>query len=186
MKRATKLRLPKLSLRSFDPRPLFRGPRLPWTLFVLALAGAVTLGALWWSEQREDSRRSEVEATAGRFLVALTNFSGETIERDIEEIRSFAIGQFAEEVDQTFTPERVQQIQQNEATSSGEVQSLFVQSIDEASATVFAVVNETVSNATQQTPRTDVLRIEIALIETAESWKVSRVEILQSPQGGLV
>ncbi len=186
MTRATKLRLPKLSLRSLDPRPLFTGRRLPWTLFGLALVGMITFAALWWPERQEDARRSEVEATAGAFLVALTNFSAETIERDIEEIRSFAIGQFAEEVDQTFTPERVQQIQDNAASSTGEVQSLFVQEIEDSSASVFAVVNETVTNATQQTPRTDVLRIEIAMIETADSWRVNSVNILQSPQGGLV
>lgn len=51
---------------------------------------------------------------------------------------------------------------------------------------MFGVVDETVSNAAAPAPREDVLRVEVEMIETDEGWKVGRVEILQSPSGGLV
>ena len=57
---------------------------------------AVTTFLLWRAERAEDERAASVEAVAGRFLIALTNFSASTIDRDVSEIRSFAVGRFAE------------------------------------------------------------------------------------------
>jgi hypothetical protein len=63
----------------------------------------------------------------------------------------------------------------------GRVQSVFVESIDGASATVFGVVNETVTNSSPPNPRTEVLRAVIDLVQTDGGWKVDRVEVLKSP-----
>jgi Mce-associated membrane protein len=146
---------------------------------------ALVFALLWWGLRAEASRREQVEATTRSFLVALTNFSDQTIERDVAEIRSYAIGRFAEEVQETFSPDRIAAIRENQATSVGRVRSLFVERLDQASAAVFGVVDETVTNTAQPAPRMDVLRIEVSLIETARGWKVERVEILQSPGGVL-
>jgi Mce-associated membrane protein len=159
---------------------------LPWMLAGLFLVAAAGFGVLWWRERGEDARVARVQATAAAFLVALTNFQAETIERDVEEIRSFAIGAFADEVEETFSPDRIEAIRESMAVSTGEVRRLFVQDLGEDSATVFAVVDEVVSNAASPAPREDVLRIEVELIETEGGWKVGRVQILQSPAGGLV
>jgi Mce-associated membrane protein len=167
-------------------RGVIRSRRLPWVLLVLAVAAAGTLGSLWWGERAEDARRAEVEATAAGFLLALTNFDAATIDNDVREIRSFAIGQFADEVDETFNAERVAAIREGQATSTGKMRSVFVQELGEDTATVFAVVDGTTSNASSPAPRQDVLRVEVELIETEGGWKVNRVEILQSPSGGLV
>lgn len=43
------------------------------------------------------------------------------------------------------------------------------------------MVQETVTNSASPEPRTDVVRVELRLIETSEAWKVDRVEILQNP-----
>lgn len=177
-------RLPKVSLTSL--RRLGRGRALPWAAAALSLAAAATFGALWWGERADEARRADAEAAAGGFLHALTNFDAATIEADVEEIRGYAIGQFADEVEDTFSTDRLAAIRESRASSTGEIRSLFVQELGEDTATVFAVVDETVANATSPLPREDVLRIEIELIETAEGWKVGRVEILQSPAGGLV
>jgi Mce-associated membrane protein len=153
-------------------------------LLVLAVAAAGTFGWLWWGERAEDARRAEVEATAAGFLLALTNFDAATIDNDVREIRSYAIGQFADEVDETFSAERVAAIREGQATSTGKMRS--VQELGEDTATVFAVVDETTSNTSSPAPRQDVLRVEVELIETEGGWKVNRVEILQSPSGGPV
>lgn len=165
---------------------LLRSRWLPWVLFVLALGLAALFAVLWSGERSDDRRREEVEAAARGFLLALTNFAPDTIDQDVQEIRSFAVGQFADEVGETFSPEQVAAIRENEATSVGRVRNLFVQSLQEDTATVFGVVDETVANSSSPTPRSDVLRLEIGLIETSEAWKVDRVEILQSPGGSLV
>jgi hypothetical protein len=111
----------------------------------------------------------------------LTTFSAETIDQDVEEIRGFAVGQFAEEVDQTFSGDRIAAIEENEVVSTGRVRSVYVQTLEGSTATVFGVVNETIVNASLPAPRGDVLRMELEMIETPEGWKVSSVEILQSP-----
>jgi hypothetical protein len=54
-----------------------------------------------------------------------------------------------------------------------------------STATVFGVVRETIVNKTLPAPRVDLLRIELGMIETPEGWRVSSVEILQSPGAGL-
>jgi hypothetical protein len=154
---------------------------LPWALFAVALAAAATFAVLWLTDSGTDEATSEVRDTSRRFLAALTNFSAQTIEEDVEEIRSFGVGQFAEEVEDTFSTSRIAAIRQNEVVSTGRVESVFVQTIEGSTATVFGVVNETIVNAVSVAPRVEVLRVELELIETPDGWRVSSVEILQSP-----
>jgi Mce-associated membrane protein len=169
-----------------NPARRFRGRALPWSIAAVAIAASVTFGALWWGERAEDARRDAVEEAARGFLVALTNFRAGTIDRDLAEIRSFAVGAFAAEVDETFSAERLEALRTNQAESQGRVRSLFVQRLTGDGATVFGVVDETVTNSASPDPRTEILRVELGLIQTTEAWKVDRVEILQSPSGGLV
>lgn len=171
-----RLRLPSL-------RGAARGRALPWALFAVAAAAAVALAILWTTQRGLDQRREEVVDTTRRFLEALWNFSAETIERDVAEIRSYAVGGFADEVENTFGPQRVAAIRESGATSVGRVEDVFVQSLDGPSATAFGVVQQTVANESQETPRTDVLHIEVGLIETDDGWRVNSVDILQSPGG---
>jgi hypothetical protein len=166
-----------------NPIRLFRRPALPWTIAVFSTALAVLFVILWWSLRSVESRRDEVEEVARSFLVALTNFRADTIDQDVAEIRSFAVGAFASEVDETFSADRLEAIRTNQAESRGRVRSVFVQRLEGDSATAFGVVEETVANAASPEPRTDILRVELGLIETTEAWKVDRVEILQSPTG---
>ncbi len=172
----------KLSLPRIDVRRIARSRWLPWALSLVATAAAVALFLLWRSERAGDERIAEVRTTTERFLVALTNFSAETIDRDVSEIRSYAVGQFATEVSETFGEERLQAIREGEVTSTGEVRSVYVQSLDGAAATAFGVVDGTTTNRASPQPRVDVLHVEVGLIETTEGWRVNQVEILQNPQ----
>lgn len=166
----------------FQPGRIVRHRGFPWVLFGLALGAAVTFALLWtFDVGTAEGRQTEVRDTARRFLLALTNFSAQRIEDDVEEIRAFGVGQFAEEVEQTFSEERLAAIRENQVVSTGRVESVFVQSLEGSTASVFAVVNETIVNASLTAPRADVLRVELEMIETPDGWKVSTVEILQSP-----
>ena len=160
---------------------IVRGRVLPWALAVLALAAAATFLLLWRAERSEAHRRTEVAVTARSFLVALTTFGADTIDRDVEEIRAFATGTFAEEVDQTFSDQRVGDIRDANVESVGRVRDVFVQSLSGVEASAFGVVEETVRNDSTPEGRTDTLRVSLDLVETADGWKVSRVEVLQSP-----
>ena len=165
-----RLRLPRVSL--------------PWVVAGLGVAVALVFAVLWWGERSEDARREEASATARAFLTALTNFEAGTIDQDVAEIRSYAVGAFAREVEETFSAERVEAIRANQATSVGRVRTVVVHRLGEDTASAFGVVDETVTNSASTEPRTDVLRVELGLIETSEAWKVDRVEILQSPSAG--
>jgi hypothetical protein len=172
-----KRRQPRLS-----PGRIARHRAFPWALFGVALVAAVTFALLWASGFGSgEERQAEVRDTARRFLVALTNFSSERIDQDVAEIRAFGVGQFAEEVEQTFSEDRLAAIRENQVVSTGRVESVFVQSLEGSTASVFGVVNETIVNASLTAPRADVLRVELEMIETPGGWKVNTVEILQSP-----
>lgn len=157
---------------------------IPWALFVLAAAGAVTFGLLWNELQTEEERREEVLETASGFVTALTNFSAETIDVDAARIKSLAVGDFSEEVDAFFGEEAIAAIKEAEARSVGEIESLFIQSLDEDEASVFGVVTETITNSVATDPRTDILRLEVGMINTSDGWKVNRVDIFQAPGTG--
>lgn len=166
----------------FAPGRIVRHRGFPWILFGVAAAAAVTFALLWaFDVGGAGARQAEVRDTARQFLKALTNFSADTIDQDVEEIRAFGVGQFAGEVEETFSPERLAAIRENQVVSTGRVESVFVQTLEGNTASVFAVVNETIINASLTAPRADVLRVELVMIETPDGWKVNSVEILQSP-----
>lgn len=175
---------PRLWPSSAGLRRAARGRALPWALAALATAAAVAFAVLWTGQRGLDQRRALVEDTSRRFLTALTSFTADTIERDVDEIRSYAVGGFAEEVEETFGPERIATIRESRANSVGTVRDVFVESLQGSSARVFGVVEETVVSSTQTTPRTDVLRVLVGLIETPDGWRVHSVEILPSPGTG--
>lgn len=159
---------------------------IPWTLFVLATTAAVTFGLLWQQGDAPDAERAEVEKAARGFVTALTNFSADTIELDATEIRSFAVGDFAEEAETFFGEEAIAAIKDAQAESIGKIESLFIQDISEDQASVFGVVSETVTNATLTDPRSDILRLEVGMIKTASGWKVNRVDVFQAPGAEIV
>ncbi len=163
---------------------MVRHPAFPWTLAVLFLALAVGFAALWLGARGGDDREPEVLATSRRFLQALTNFSGGTIEQDVQQIRSLGVGQFSEELEETFSDSFIADLKENQGVSVGEIESVYVQSLDGSTATVFGVVTQTLDNASLAAPRVEVLRAEIQLIETPEGWRVNSVSALQSPGSG--
>ena len=162
------------------------GALCPGRLFVLALAAAVTFGVLWQTSSGEDAGRKELEDRAESFVLALTNFSSDTIDADVEAIRSFATGTFEDQVNELFSEETVAAIKEAEATSTGTLEALFVQSMSEDEASVFAVLSEEITNQTLDEPRSDIVRMEVGLVKTGGEWKVDSVELFQSPGSGAV
>jgi hypothetical protein len=166
------------------------GRLLPWAIAVVAVGAAVAFALLWRSAesarndaQALDHRRAQVVATATQFLGALTNFKADTIDADVRRIRSYAVGDFADQVNRFFGPTNVDALKRAKVASVGRVRSVFVQSISGPQASVFGVVDEAITNASSA-PRSETLRIDVEMVETSDGWKVSSVQILQQPGGG--
>jgi hypothetical protein len=159
---------------------------IPWTLCALVAAAAVTFFLAYRDLDQKEARRDEVQQVAQEFAVALTNFSHESIEDDAANIKSFAVGEFAEEVETFLGDEGVAAIREAEASSEGEIITLFIQAADSDEASAFVVVRETITNSSSSEGQTDTLRMEIGMIDTQDGWKVNRVEIFQAPGSGLV
>lgn len=158
---------------------------LPWGLCALTTIAAVVFALLWLQLRAQEQERSEVKGVAHEFSMALTNFSADTIEADAQRIKSYAVGGFAEEADQAFGDDQIAAIKEARGRTEGEVDSVFVESIDEDSAEVFAVVTQTVTNTSLPEERTEVVRMELGMVKTTSGWKVDRVDVLQSPTSPL-
>ena len=123
------------SLREHEPAtkaPKRRKVRLrlsrrsvPWILVALATAAAMMFLVLWQQASargdRSDRQRAAVVSAATDFANALTNFKASTIQQDVARIRSFAVADFAQQVDQLFSPAIVQALQKAQVESVGQV-----------------------------------------------------------------
>jgi hypothetical protein len=65
------------------------------------------------------------------------------------------------------------------AESRGQVRSLYVQTDNGTSASVYAVVDQIYLNNKISTPQSDVLRILVNLAKMGPSWKISDVTVLE-------
>ena len=177
---------PAVKIRMPSPSPRV----LSWALFLLVAGAAVLFFVLWRQAAGDrdelEQGRTEVVSTATDFLNALTNFQATTIEQDVARIKGFAVGGFADQVDQFFGPSSIKALKKADAKSVGQIQHVFVESLSGSEADVFAVINETITNSSRTTPKTQVLRIDMGMIDTASGWKVQRVDILQSQQNAAV
>lgn len=164
------------------PLPRSRLPKmLPWLLLVVAVLAAGAFAQLWQRAESAQDRELELRHRARGFVLALTNFSSGSIESDVDEIRSYATGRFAEEVDTLFSDQTIDAIERAKASSSSDVEDLLVQSMGAERASVFAVVSEEVTNEALQEPQLGVIRLEVDLLKTDAGWKVEGVQLFQSP-----
>lgn len=154
---------------------------IPWAIAALALAAAAVFAVLWQQGEARERERDQVRDAGERFVAALTNFSHETIVEDADRIRSFAVGRFEDEAGVFFGARAIEAIQEAEATSRGHIESLFVESVTDDEASVFAVVSETITNAQTTEPQTEIVRLHVEMVNVDDSWKVESVEVLQSP-----
>jgi len=152
-------------------------------VLALSIAANVWLAFRVHSATSADRTRTQVATLARTFLFTLTNFQASTIDHDVARIRSYAVGDFAQQVQQFFGPQAIDTIKHAQAKSSGQVQSVFVETLSGGTASVFGLVDETVTNSSQPRPRAELVRIEVQLIDTKDGWKVNKVNILEQPSG---
>ena len=153
----------------------------PWVVAVLALLAAVTFGVLWQQESARASEEDELRAAATEFITDLTSISADTVEADAEAIKEWAVGDFADEAEVFYGPKAIEAVVEADATTEGDVQELYVQSLAGGEGSVFAVVNYTVTNAGTEEPKSDIVRMSVELIQADGDWKVNSVRVLESP-----
>jgi hypothetical protein len=163
----------------------FLGRYLPWFLLVIALVAATTFGILWQRERSKGAEEDELRAQATAFIGDLTSVSADTAQADADAIKEWAVGDFADEAEVFYGQKAIDAVVDAEATTEGEIQELFVQSLSEGEGSVFAVVDYTVTNAGTEEPKTDTVRLSIEMIDTERGWKVNSVRLLESPGSSL-
>ncbi|HLI72581.1 MAG TPA: hypothetical protein VKU86_01790, partial [Acidimicrobiales bacterium] len=183
--------------RSWTPptrgRGAYRPGTVPTRLAVLlgavaiaASALAVVFGILWSTAGSGDAQASQAKQVAQLFLLKFTNFKPSTIQSDFRALQSFATGNFAQQAAHNFGNVGLrQQLVQAQVQSKGTIEHIYVQSLNGDKAQVFAVVNQSYTNAQQiqagNPMLQDVLRLEIDLAQVSGAWKISDVLVLSGP-----
>jgi hypothetical protein len=160
--------------------PTRRGlpPALPWILLVLAVVVAAVATWRWQELAALERQRAAVEATAGDFAVALTNWDAADGMADTREaLRAHGTEAFAQDVDELFGgTEDLAALTELGARSEGEVRDLFVQSIADERAEALAVVVQRVSTDAGQ--ETNLRYAAVSLVHSSGDWLVDQVELL--------
>lgn len=158
--------------------------RLLLVAAVLGLIGTVGFGLAWNAERNEDAKADAATAAGRDFLIALTNFDGKTIDADFDRIMSYATGAFGQQADQFFGSDVRKALRERQASSRGEIQSLYLQSFTGGRARIFAVVDQTIANNQFPAPQSDELRVEVGLTHGGKGWRVFDVRVLQAANAG--
>jgi hypothetical protein len=148
---------------------------------LIGILGTLVFATLWLLEVRSDRQADRAEDTARDFVVALTNFDGDTINEDFDRIESYATDDFVEDLDRFFDAETRQALATVQASSRGQIRHIYMQSFDDGRARFFAVVDQTIANSKLPAPQSDELRLEFGLRQVNGNWRVYDLRVLQAP-----
>lgn len=129
---------------------------------------------------------ADVEKVATRFATSLYSFNYRTIDADLERIRSDATGSFSRELESVLGEVDVfkNAIVKARGESTGNVEGVDVQEIDDGTATARVFVVQAIRNDKNPEPRQQFSAVELTLVETGDGWKVDAVEQLQTGGSG--
>lgn len=117
----------------------------------------------------------EILEVATRFSENLTTFDHSSLDEDLARLESDITPGFQEQVHDALggdINDFRQAILDSQAISTGEIKGASVSSRDDDTATVLAVVAQTVRNEANPEPRTQLRPLELTLVETDSGWKV--------------
>ncbi len=126
----------------------------------------------------------QMSSVARAFVHAFTNYDPDSIDAAYNQIRLMATGDF-ETRWPTLLPDNVrQQLRANRAQIRGEIRNFFVQDFTGTSGEVYVVSDVTYANNKRPQPVPDTLRFDIHLRKVDGNWKISQVDLLNSPTAG--
>lgn len=169
-------------------------------LSVKVLAGAVAMfavlalvfGLAWgfnWGHSKSGNvtvgpgskQEREMSGVARQFLTSFTNFDPDTIDNNYNQILGLATGDFLNEWPTVFPDNVRQEIKQRRVQMRGNIQNFYIQDFKGNSGTVFAVVGVTYASNANPQPSTDTYRFLITLAKHGSVWKISHIDLLNSP-----
>ena len=159
-------------------RAFLGSARLAWGVAILALAVAAFAGVQWADLYAAERTRDEVREQATALVLSLTTFEGANIEEWVADAQGRATGDYAEQLSTLFDQSLRDALREQEVVSRGEVDELFVQNVDGDEASVFALVTQTIVNATTSDPVQDELRMDITMERVDGEWLASDVAVL--------
>ena len=174
-------------------RGSYRPGTVPTALAVvvgaLALAASVLaiVFALAWSNlSSKAGATTDAKNVAAEFLREFTNFQPNTIETDFNSLQRLSTGSFSRQATQYFGNSNLRRrLEDARAQSTGRIRNLYVQSLSGDRAQVYAVVDQTYTNAqigqAGGAPVADVLRLQINLAQVGGPWKISGATVLSGP-----
>jgi Mce-associated membrane protein len=167
-----------------------RQPRwsvLPWLVAAVALLVAAATTSAWLSLRSEAQAREQVQRAAEEFVLALTTWDAtDGLEDTREELREAGTGDFLAEIDDLFGGTLGEELEEVGAVSTGEIEDVFVQRIQDDRAIALGVVVQQVETELAETPEVTVRSARLTLVREDGRWLVSDVQLLAHDAGAAV
>lgn len=161
------------------PRRARRWWVLPWLVAAVAVLVAMATTSQWLALRAEDQTRQQVLRAAEEFVVALTTWdASDGLQDTRDQLRAAGTGTFLTEVDELFGGSFGEELEEVEAVSTGDVQDVFVQRIQENEAIALGVVVQEVRTNLTDTPSRTVRSARMTLTREDDRWLVSSVQLL--------
>jgi hypothetical protein len=161
---------------------------VPWVIAVLAVAVAVAATVQWRALEREQQTRDAVERTAGRVVLALTNWdaSGDGMSETRAQLRALGTERFAADVDPLFgTPAAMARLAELQASSRGEIERIYLETIRDGSADVVAVVTQRIATGVNGSTDATLRFARLRMVLDAGVWLVDEVNLVVTEPGAI-
>lgn len=151
---------------------------LPWLVALGAIAVAVFSTVQWQSLRAEADDRRDVVVAATNFVTDLVNWdASDGIDDTVQALREQGTGRFLAQAEQLFGGPVGDELELADASSTGEIEDLFVQSLEGDRAEVFAVVAQRVSSDVADASEVQLRRVILQLERVEDTWRVENVEL---------
>lgn len=164
---------------------------LPWVIAGLAIAVAVASTVLWLrADARADDLaaaeqdRTEVGLVANSFLVALTTWDAVDLDATLQQIEELGTQRLREDVAELLGLEINQQLRDLNVRSDGDVLDVFVQSLANGRAEVFAVVRQSVESDRLEETEVTFNYFDLRFLETPDGEWLADAVVLIDPALG--
>lgn len=151
---------------------------VPWVVAVVAIAALVFVTMQWLPLRAEQQARVAVATTARDVVTQLTTWDArDGLDDTIRSLRQVGTPDFADEVDRFFAGPEGESLIGQGASSTAVVADVFVQSVDGDEATVFVVVDQSVSTTTPESTNVVPRRAIVDLQRVEGTWLASDVTV---------
>jgi hypothetical protein len=151
---------------------------------ILGVVLSIAFGLAWGNLNSQNDQRTAAAQAATTFLKDLTNFKPATVDADFAALQNWAANgsEFAKQAAQTFNSNIRHALIQAQASSQGQIRSIFVETLDPPHASAYAVVDQAYQNSKMTSPATDTLRLDVGMTDTAKGWRIETVTV-ENPSG---